>query len=107
METDARSVNRPRARGLHVAVVGATGAVGTVLLRLLEERGLPVARLRALASGRSAGRRLAFRGDAIEVEAVTPRILREVDLVFFAATGSLSKELAPEAVAGGAVVIDK
>jgi aspartate-semialdehyde dehydrogenase len=99
--------DRNEARTLHVAVVGATGAVGTMLFRQLEARRFPVARLRALASGRSVGRRLVFRGEAVEVEAATPENLGEVDLVFFAATGSLSKELAPEAVARGAVVIDK
>ncbi len=94
-------------RALNVAVVGATGAVGGVLLRVLEERAFPVKRLRPLASEGSAGRRLLFRGDALAVEALSPQAFDGIDLVFFAATGALSKQWAPEAVARGALVVDK
>jgi aspartate-semialdehyde dehydrogenase len=97
------SENRP----LSVAVVGATGAVGAVLLRVLAERRFPVKRLLPLASERSVGSRVAFAGDALRVEALSRRALRGADLVFFAATGALSRQWAPEAVAAGAVVVDK
>lgn len=92
---------------LSVAVVGATGAVGEVLLALLEERALPVGQLRPLASRRSAGQQVCFRGRPIAVEEARPEAFDGVDLVFFAATGALSRSLAPEAVRRGAVVIDK
>ncbi len=90
-----------------VAIVGATGAVGQVLLRVLEERDFPVAELRPLASERSAGTAVQFGGQALEVRQAVPGALDGVDFVFFAATGALSRELAPEAVRRGAVAIDK
>jgi aspartate-semialdehyde dehydrogenase len=90
-----------------VAVVGATGAVGEILLRVLEERQFPVSQLKPLASTRSAGTTITFRGEAIAVEVACADAFEGVDVVFFAATGGLSKELAPEAVKRGAVVIDK
>ena len=90
-----------------VAVVGATGAVGEILLEVLAERRFPISRLRALASERSAGATVRFQGEAVAVEPVRPQLFDGIDLVFFAATGSLSKELAPEAQRRGAVVIDK
>ncbi len=98
---------RDRGRKLRVGIVGATGAVGEVLLRVLEERALPIDCLRALASARSAGQKLSFRGDELEVAEARPEAFDGLDLVFFAATGSLSRELAPAAVERGAVVIDK
>ena len=91
----------------NVAVVGATGAVGEVLFRILEQRQFPVGELRPLASRRSRGRKLWFDGRECVVQEARPEAFDGIDLVFFAATGSLSKELAPEAVARGAVVIDK
>jgi aspartate-semialdehyde dehydrogenase len=91
----------------NVAIVGATGAVGQELLALLESRAFPVGRLLPLASARSAGQMVRFRSEDIQVEEATPHSFEGVDLVFFAATGSLSKELAPAAAAAGAVVIDK
>ncbi|HYB11837.1 MAG TPA: aspartate-semialdehyde dehydrogenase [Myxococcota bacterium] len=94
-------------RGRSVAVVGATGAVGEVLLEVLAERRFPISRLRALASDRSAGTTVRFRGEALTVEPARPQLFDGIELVFFAATGSLSKELAPEAQRRGAVVIDK
>jgi len=90
-----------------VAVAGATGAVGEVLLRVLEERAFPVAELRPLASERSAGAVVRFRGTDHRVEVARPAALDGADFVFFAATGTLSKELAPEAAERGAVAIDK
>jgi aspartate-semialdehyde dehydrogenase len=90
-----------------VAVVGATGAVGEVVLRLLAERRFPVGELRALASERSAGTRVPFAGRDVEVQEATPEAFDGVDFVFFAATGGLSKTLAPEVAKRGGVAIDK
>ncbi len=104
---DASGASSRSIQGLRVAIVGATGAVGEVLLGVLEERGFPAAEIVPLASGRSAGRDLLVRGRPVPVLEATPEAFEGIDLVFFAATGSLSKQLAPEAVARGAVVIDK
>jgi aspartate-semialdehyde dehydrogenase len=89
-----------------VAVVGATGAVGAELLRCLEQRKFPVKELRLLASGRSAGKRLAFQNSEIAVEALTAASFRGVDLALFSAGGARSQQFAPAAVAGGAIVVD-
>lgn len=94
-------------RGRVVAVVGATGAVGEVLLSVLEERKFPVAELRPLASERSAGTTVRFKGQPVTVAEARPSAFDGADFVFFAATGSLSKELAPEAARRRAVAIDK
>lgn len=96
-----------RSDGYRVAVVGATGLVGQTQLGVLEERGFPVAELRPLASERSAGRQVRFQGRDVAVGEALPEAFDGVDIVFFAATGELSATLAPEAVARGAVVIDK
>ncbi len=90
-----------------VAVVGATGAVGEVVLRLLAERSFPVGELRALASERSAGTTVSFAGRDVEVQEAKPEAFDGVDFAFFAATGSLSKGLAPEVARRGGVAIDK
>jgi aspartate-semialdehyde dehydrogenase len=89
-----------------VAVLGATGAVGTELLELLEERDFPLADLKLLASERSAGKKLPFKGENLLVEAVSESALENVDLVLASAGGSISKIWAPKAVEKGAVVID-
>jgi aspartate-semialdehyde dehydrogenase len=94
-------------RGRVVAIAGATGAVGEVLLRLLEQRNFPVAELRPLASERSAGATVTFRGQKLRVEVARPQAFDRVDLVFFAATGALAKELAPEVATRGGIAIDK
>jgi len=94
-------------RGRCVAVVGATGAVGEVLLEILAQRDFPVGELRPLASERSAGTMVKFRGKDVRVEVARPEAFDGVDFVFFAATGSLSKELAPEVARRGGVAIDK
>jgi len=91
----------------NVAIVGATGAVGHELLCLLEARKFPVGTLRPLASARSVGTTVSFGGENVRVEEATADAFQGMDLVFFAATGSLSKELAPAAAKAGAVVIDK
>jgi aspartate-semialdehyde dehydrogenase len=95
------------ADGRVVAVVGATGAVGEVLLEVLAQRTFPIRELRLLASERSAGSTVRFAGRDIEVREAVPDAFEGVDFVFFAATGSLSKDLAPDAARRGAVVIDK
>ena len=89
-----------------VAILGATGAVGTELLSLLEQRNFPVASLKLLASPRSAGQRLAFQGEALVVEALEESAFKNIDLVLASAGGSISKVWAPKAVESGAVVID-
>ena len=90
----------------HVAIAGATGAVGTEFLKLLEARDFPMKSLRLLASSRSAGSKLKFRGENLEVKELTPKSFKGIDIAFFSAGGSRSKEFAPHAVDSGAVVID-
>ncbi len=90
----------------HVAIVGATGAVGIELLRVMERREFPVADLRLLASPRSAGRELEFRGRKIAVEMLGQDSFRGVDLAFFSAGAGTAKQFAPGARRAGAVVID-
>lgn len=94
-------------RGKVIAVVGATGAVGEVLLKVLEERQFPVDEIRPLASERSAGTTVQFKGQRIKVEEARAEAFDGADFVFFAATGSLSKDLAPEAARRHAIAIDK
>ncbi|KYD23802.1 aspartate-semialdehyde dehydrogenase [Geobacillus sp. FSL W8-0032] len=90
----------------HVAVVGATGAVGQQMVRTLEDRNFPVGTLTLLSSERSAGKTMRFRGEEIEVQAASPERFEGVDIALFSAGGAVSKALAPEAVRRGAVVID-
>ncbi|NEN88549.1 MAG: aspartate-semialdehyde dehydrogenase [Okeania sp. SIO3H1] len=89
-----------------VAILGATGAVGTELLELLQTRNFPVAELKLLASPRSAGNTLKFKGQNLQVEAVTDDSFKDVDLVLASAGASTSKEWAKKAVEAGAIVID-
>ncbi|AHJ31146.1 aspartate-semialdehyde dehydrogenase [Nodularia spumigena CS-584] len=93
-------------KSYRVAILGATGAVGTELLELLASRNFPVAELKLLASERSVGRSLRFKGEDIPVELVSDRTLENVDLVLASAGGSTSKTWASVAVEKGAVVID-
>ena len=90
----------------NTAVLGATGAVGTEFLKLLEQRDFPLASLKLLASHRSAGRKLTFRGEELTIEAVGEKSFEGVELVLSSAGGSISKKFAPIAVAAGAVVVD-
>lgn len=92
--------------GLNVAIMGATGAVGQEMLKTLEARKFPVATLKLLASERSAGSKVLFRGKLHTVEALNADSFNGVDLVLSSAGGSISKEFAPIAVAAGAVVVD-
>ncbi|MDD5558142.1 aspartate-semialdehyde dehydrogenase [Candidatus Methylomirabilis sp.] len=89
-----------------VAVAGATGAVGETMLRLLEERGFPVRRLKLLASDRSAGKSLTFRGEEIKVESLSDGSFHGIEIALFSAGATRSHEFAPAAVKAGAVVID-
>ncbi|PZN05553.1 MAG: aspartate-semialdehyde dehydrogenase [Bacillota bacterium] len=93
--------------GYRVAVVGATGLVGQRLLQVLEERRFPVDELRPLATSRSAGRRVRFAGSSWAVGEASVAALAGVDIAFFAASGEVSRQLAPEAARAGTVVIDK
>ena len=92
--------------GLHVAIAGATGAVGAEFLRLLEKRNYPIRKLSLLASKRSVGKTLPFRGEKIPVEELTADAFAGVDHAFFSAGASQSKTFAAAATAAGAVVID-
>ena len=91
---------------VRVAILGATGAVGTELLELLQNRNFPIADLKLLASPRSAGRTVSFQGEDLPVEAVSEKSFDNVDLVLASAGGGTSKAWAPKAVEKGAVVID-
>lgn len=92
--------------GIRVAILGATGAVGSELIDLLAERSFPVSELKLLASARSAGQTVSFRGETLTVEAVTPQAFSEVDLVLASAGGSTSKAWAQTIVDAGAVLVD-
>jgi aspartate-semialdehyde dehydrogenase len=89
-----------------VAILGATGAVGQELLELLAERNFPLSDLKLLASPRSSGSIIEFKGEKLQVEAVNDDSFQGVDIVLASAGGSISKTYAPKAVAAGAVVID-
>jgi aspartate-semialdehyde dehydrogenase len=93
-------------KSYHVAIVGATGAVGIELLRVMERRDFPVADLRLLASPRSAGKKLGFRGREFPVEALTENSFAGTDLAFFSAGSGTAKQFAPLAQKAGAIVID-
>ncbi len=90
----------------NVAVVGATGLVGEVMIQVLEERNFPVARLFPLASERSAGRTVKFRNETIPVQVLDGFDFEQVQIALFSAGGSVSAEFAPKAASAGAVVID-
>jgi aspartate-semialdehyde dehydrogenase len=89
-----------------VAIVGATGAVGIDLIGCLEQRRFPLSELRLLASARSAGRTLEYRGRQVPVQELTERSFEGVDIALFSAGSSISRRFGPAAVAAGAVVID-
>lgn len=89
-----------------VAVLGATGAVGQEILGLLAERNFPAAEIKALASARSAGKKIEVSGLEYTIQEATAESFRGVDIAFFCAGGGVSKKLAPMAVEAGAVVID-
>ena len=90
----------------HVAVVGATGAVGVEMIKTLEKRHFPVSKLTLLASARSVGKKLKFRGQEITVTELTRDSFKGIDIALFSAGGSISKEFAPIAAQTGCVVVD-
>jgi len=90
----------------HVAVVGATGAVGVEMLKTLEKRNFPVGKLTLLASARSAGKKLRFRGQDVIVKELTKDSFGGIDIALFSAGGSISKEFAPVAAKVGCTVVD-
>src|SRR5436305_13495134 len=91
---------------VNVAIVGATGAVGQEFLTVLAERKFPIKSLKLLASARSAGKTAEFAGKMYTIEELTHDSFKDVQIAFFSAGGSISKEFAPSAVKAGAVVID-
>jgi len=90
----------------HVAVVGATGAVGIEMIKTLEKRNFPVGKLTLLASARSVGKKLKFKGRDIAVTELTKDCFKGIDIALFSAGGSISKEFAPIAAKAGCVVVD-
>ena len=92
---------------INVGIVGATGAVGQELLQLLHDRGFPLASLRLFASARSVGKVIEYAGRKFTVEEAKPGVFAHVDVAFFAAGGSVTRALAPDAVKAGCLVIDK
>jgi len=91
---------------LIVAIAGATGAVGAEMIRCLERRRFPVKEIRLLASARSKGKELTFQGKPVSVEELTEDRFEGVDIAFFSAGGTISKEFVPQAARRGALVID-
>jgi aspartate-semialdehyde dehydrogenase len=94
-------------KGYHIAVVGATGAAGTELLRVLERRNFPVASLRVIGSARSAGKSIRFREEPIPVEKLGDQSFDKIDIAFFSAGGDVSRNYVPIACQSDAIVIDK
>jgi len=90
----------------HVAVVGATGAVGIEMIKTLEQRNFPVSKLTLLASARSVGKKLKFRGEDVTVRELTKDSFSGIEIALFSAGGGISKEYAPVAAKAGCVVVD-
>lgn len=90
-----------------VAVVGATGAVGTIIRELLEARKFPFRRMKFIASGRSAGKKIAFAGQEVTVEELTGPVFDDVDLVISSTPDDIARDFIPDAVRRGCVVIDE
>lgn len=93
-------------RKMNVAIVGATGAVGTQMIKMLEDSSLPLGTVKFLASKRSAGKQLSFKGETQTIEELVPDSFEKIDLALFSAGGGISAKFAPEAVKRGAVVVD-
>src|SRR6186997_2541831 len=93
-------------RNPHVAVVGATGAVGVEMIKTLEKRKFPAGKLTLLASARSAGKTMAFKGTQLPVQELTNDAFKGIDIALFSAGGSISREFAPIAAQAGCVVVD-
>ena len=95
-----------KTKSYHVAIVGATGAVGAELLSVMERRGFPVEQLRPLSSSRSAGKTVFFRNREIITEELTPESFKGIDIAFFSAGGDISRRYVPIARQSGAIVVD-
>ncbi|PYJ53524.1 MAG: aspartate-semialdehyde dehydrogenase [Verrucomicrobia bacterium] len=93
-------------KGYHIAVVGATGAVGAELLRVIERRNFSVASLRAIGSARSSGKSVRFHNDSILLEELTDRSFDKIDVAFFSAGGEISRKYVPIACQADAIAID-
>src|SRR3954469_12935523 len=93
-------------RNPHVAIAGATGAVGIEMIKTLERRNFPVGELTLLASARSVGKKLTFKGKEIAIQELTKDSFKGIDIALFSAGGSISKEFAPIAAEAGCVVVD-
>src|SRR5512137_2877570 len=93
-------------RNPHVAVVGATGAVGIEMIKTLEKRQFPVGRLTLLASARSVGKKLKYQGTDVGVQELRKDSFAGIDVALFSAGGSISREYAPLAAQAGCVVVD-
>src|ERR1700746_619114 len=93
--------------GYHIAVVGATGAAGTELLRVLERRNFPVAGLRPIGSARSVGKSIQFCGKTIRVEELNPSSFEKIDIAFFSAGADVSRKHVPIACQADAIAVDK
>jgi aspartate-semialdehyde dehydrogenase len=94
-------------KAYHIAVVGATGATGTELLRVLERRNFPVASLRAIGSSRSVGKSVRFREGSVPIEKLGDRSFDKIDIAFFSAGGDVSRNYVPIACQSDAIAIDK
>lgn len=90
----------------HVAIVGATGAVGIEMIKVLERRNFPVGEMTLLASARSAGKKLTYNGSEITIKELTKDSFSGIDIALFSAGGGITKEFAPAAVEAGCVVVD-
>ena len=95
-----------QSKGFHVAVVGATGAVGQQIIKTLENREFPISQLTLLSSARSAGTKLDVNGVEYTIQEAKPESFKGVDIALFSAGGSVTKELASHAVEHGAIVVD-
>ena len=93
-------------KNYRVAVVGATGAVGAEFFRVMERRNFPVASMRALASGRSAGKKVPFRGQSVTIAKLGENSFDKIDIAFFSAGGEISRKFVPIAQKAGAITID-
>ena len=93
--------------GYHIAVIGATGAAGAELLRVLERRNFPIASLRPIGSARSIGKSVEFCGDSVKVEKLDAGSFAKIDIAFFSAGGDVSRKYVPIACQADAIAIDK
>lgn len=96
----------PRQNGYHVAILGATGAVGEQMLKMLDLVKFPISQLTLLSSARSSGKQVEFQGNTYTVQEAKPESFEGVDIALFSAGGSISKQFAKEATDRGAIVID-